>query len=491
MIKLITPGSYDFGEPAVSMIPFSQRGLVGADKHGFLKRASNAFMAKLANFKPLPGEVPVHIIALGSTEAYGPNRNGDGFEADVCRKYAHTFEKHAHYFRNHQNKDPKKSYGRVKFAAFNEDMQRIELIAVLNATKEAAARNGGLIADLELAKLAKHEDVPTSMGTHVPYDICSGCGHKARFRREYCDEKQCTKYGGLKHNIGRTFDDGHTMHARNPSADWFDISTVGRNADRISFNLGVLDGYRDMLKAASDHTMLKVSGAAWAERCGVTLPGWVLLQNEPWMGKGMVRQLKAAGLLIEAEDAIQQEKIAANPLPFQSQVRRSVDFSAVQHEKLGSVLQSLHERHCLLPLTDFLVLITKESREKVAALCDTVSAALPSAVNRLVSDVDFERQLEQNPYVGDQVPGMRTRAWASKYASDLSMERTRVVERAQLAVMRNVQPVMFTKTASVTPSAEGLAREYALYEIAFLAAQPEDASLQRTADYIVQHNYAQ
>lgn len=163
MIKLIEPGSQDFREPSVQMVKMSNRGLVGNDLRSFVKRAGHRVADVLQQIKWAKGEMPVHLIAIGATEDYGPNRNGDGFTRDTCREHHHTFKKHARFYRDHQNKDPRKSYGIVKASLWNDAMKRIELICGLNMDKEAAERNGGLVADRELQMLADGKNTPVSM----------------------------------------------------------------------------------------------------------------------------------------------------------------------------------------------------------------------------------------------------------------------------------------------------------------------------------------
>jgi hypothetical protein len=74
------------------------------------------------------------------------------------------------------NKDPAQSYGVIKLALYNEPMKRIELIKAYNGTKEAAERNGGLVADKELELLEKDGSFDTSMACRVPYDVCFPAG---------------------------------------------------------------------------------------------------------------------------------------------------------------------------------------------------------------------------------------------------------------------------------------------------------------------------
>jgi len=226
MIKVITPHSQDFGESVSSLIKISSKGLVGSDLSSFIKRAGAGTANLLKGIEFKPGEQPIHMIAIGSTEAYGPNRNGDGFKEATCRKHHDTFVKHARWYRNHKNKDPKASYGLVKASTYNDKMKRVELIVALNGTKEAAARNGGLLADKEMQKIARGDDNwGVSMACKVAYDVCSGCGNKARNRDEYCEESDCN-YGGCRSNLTKVAADGHVLHVDNPNPTWFDISDV-------------------------------------------------------------------------------------------------------------------------------------------------------------------------------------------------------------------------------------------------------------------------
>ena len=162
--------------------------MIGHDRYDLLKRASHQFLPLLDSVKFAADEVPVHLIALGASEAYGPNRNGDGFKEATCRDHHDTFVKFAKFFRNHKNKaergDP--FYGVVKASAYNEDMRRVELLCALNSEKSAAERNGGFVADVELEKIARGEDMPVSMACRVPHDVCSFCKHAAKNRDEYC-----------------------------------------------------------------------------------------------------------------------------------------------------------------------------------------------------------------------------------------------------------------------------------------------------------------
>lgn len=235
--KIIPPNIKDYEELS-GIIKFSSVDYYSS-KSKFDDKTNGIF--KDVDFKELqkPGEVLVHLVALGCVEYYGPNRWGDGFNMRVCRQYVPTFEKYAKFYRHHKNRDPKISYGVVKKAAFNDKMGRIELIVALNATKEAAERNNGLVADSELNKLNSNEPIPVSMSCLAEADVCSGCGHRAKLEKYYCTPAIC-KYGGLSVNKGKTFEDGHILYADTQAPLFFDISHVRVPADRIAYVLGTI-----------------------------------------------------------------------------------------------------------------------------------------------------------------------------------------------------------------------------------------------------------
>lgn len=164
MLKIVDNDSFNWDEePLGSIIKVSSAGLVGSDRKEFLKSASANLLDKVDSIKVTPGEELVHLIALGTTENYGPNRNGDGFSKQACKDYHHYFVKDAKVYRNHKNTDPKKSYGVVKASEFNDEMNRVELIVALNTNEKAAKANDGLVADKEMEKLASDKPMACSM----------------------------------------------------------------------------------------------------------------------------------------------------------------------------------------------------------------------------------------------------------------------------------------------------------------------------------------
>ena len=488
MIKLITPAAYDFAEPVSQLIKLSSHGLVGEDMRQLVKRAGASVMEQFNKLAFAPGEVPVHVIALGATESTGINRNGDGFKAASCRKYHPTFVKNARWFRHHSNKRKNRSYGIFKASMYNEDMGRIELIAALNGTKEAADRNGGLVADEELEKLANNEAFDVSMAASVPLDVCSSCGHKSASRREYCDESSGCPHGGLKHNIGKVFEDGHHLHADNPDPNWFDLSSVIKRADRIAMVLGRADEKEEALQKAAACQSI-IGGAELAERAGVTLPLW--MQGEgPWDSPRITGQMKIASRLIDRELTADTAPPSLFQRAFLAEVQPPrTDLPNLRQGpvKLAHLLTALAEVDCLLPPVDFLSLLQGQPVEKVAA--DAVAARLPGVFSLLAELPDLEHRLQQNPYLPEYLTTESARHWAQKQASTWSLTRPLVVERLQRSVLRQAQDVPLREKQAST-AADALAQEYALYQLGFLYAKQGSPDLDYLEELTVAANRA-
>lgn len=274
MIKIVPYQSfYGLDGPVVELVKIAASGFRGADFAEFVKRASHPLATWVKDHPPAPGEIYVHNIALGSEEKYGCNRNFDSYPSAMLQADHPTFEKYAKWYRLHKNTDPKKSYGVIKKAWFNKDLDRVETIAALNTTKEAAERNKGLIADKEMDTLESGRDLAVSQSVRVPYDECMSCGHTAKHRGEYCTHNTC-KYGGCRENLGRTFEDGFQLFVRNPKGVFFDLSNVSqdlgsRGADRTAFATG-------KVAASDDHVP---GGAELAEMLNLVPPDYLLDPN--------------------------------------------------------------------------------------------------------------------------------------------------------------------------------------------------------------------
>lgn len=494
MEKIIDSGSWDFGAPTASLVKFSSGGITGHDLNVLVKRAGSEFASEIKNIKVGKDQVPVHLIAMGATEGYGPNRNGDGFKEASLQKYHDTFVKYAKHYRHHENKDPDKSYGAVKASFYNKPMRRVELLVALNSTKEAADKYGGFVADKELEKLNKGDDLAVSMACKVAYDVCSNCGNRAANRDQYCTDHDCVgsageKRGGCKNNLTKLSSDGHILHVDNPHPTFFDISTVFRPADRIAY--GNVADY--MSKAASGEIL---GGAALAEAWGVTPPAEVALIGV--QDSSVASQIKLAYKLAAAEDSLndlhsRRELQVARA--FSRDVQGSMDLEplgALGSTKFASGLSALAGLKIAIPFRDFLRLEVPETSDKHASLLQDAARQLPGVYNRLISSPDLESQIRSNPYTpAEKLASVQQRLWAGKMAEDFSLDQDSVRRRTQISAIRHLslpptlQRSKMTKEAS-SGGAEALARSYALYKLAFLSTV--NSNIELTGEMVIRQN---
>ncbi|MFC1453572.1 hypothetical protein ACFLQL_00140 [Verrucomicrobiota bacterium] len=226
--------------------------IVRDSKH-FTKQASNVFGMDYSELKPDKDHVGIHLVALGDSEHYGGNRNGDLFPKKACIEYHDTFVKNANVFRHHKNQDKAKALGTVKVSAYNEPMGRIELF--IHANKEKAAP--------ELERLEKEGSIPFSMACRVPNDRCTICG---ALRKSASDPNQCSH---VRDNLGDVFEDGKAVGTYNDEPTFFDISFVGRPADRIAWHLN---------KVATDQRIM--SSVDLAVEHGIVTPSDIIPLTE-------------------------------------------------------------------------------------------------------------------------------------------------------------------------------------------------------------------
>lgn len=483
--KIIEVGSWDkMAESPVQLVKVSSRGLVGNDRADFLKTASHVFADHFDRVKLAKDDIPIHVIAIGATEGYNCNRNGDGFKESSCRKYHDTFVKHAKFYKHHQNKDPEKSYGPVKLSAYNDAMRRIELLVLGNGSKEAADRNGGLPLDAEtIDKIEKRADVAVSMACRIAHDVCSNCHNKAASRAEYCTEETCYNpetgrhMQGCRDGLTKLAEDGFQQYVDNPDPLFFDISQVHRPADRTAY--GWKADY--MQKAASE---TRAMGGAELAEVYARQNGYDLLSPSASASERLIaRQVKLAHQLASIEQNLltgltDADKALARA--FAPSLRKQANFSILG--KTGSAqhatgLAALAGQAIVLTLTDFVQAISGESHEKTAGIVASVSQAMPGVYGRLAADPGLESALRSNIVrPAESLAPVRQRDWAEKLASDLSLSPAAIrarVERSAIFSAPSPSLAGRIKIACAGP-AEDLARQYALYTVSALSAMPSE-----------------
>jgi hypothetical protein len=191
------------------------------------------------------GQTDALVIALGAYEGTGANRNGDIFKEAACADHYKTFirsgkkGKDGKYDgralnRHHKNKPEDPKYGNIKAAAYNKNMKRIELVIGLDNDKCAE----------EIQKLAEGKQINVSMAAKVAYDKCTWCGYEAK------DDKHRCKH--IPKELGEINKRGEMCSMDNVDPKWFELSIVGRPADRIGMSLKLASD-SNYIKTASDY----------------------------------------------------------------------------------------------------------------------------------------------------------------------------------------------------------------------------------------------
>ena len=469
MFKVATPDSWNFGEQYSQLLKLASGGFRGADRSAFIKRASHAFANIVDTIKFAKDETPVHIIAMGATEAYGPNRNGDGFKMAALRKYAQTFVDNAKNYRNHKNKDPKKAYGQVKAAHVNEDMKRVELIVTFWNTKEAAEKRGDLYAgDKVLEMVDAGKDIPWSMACRVPYDICASCFNKAASRADYCTEDTCIspegyRRGGCRNNLTKVAEDGFQNHVDNDQPSFFDISHLiigdsmpGRPADRIAY--GGLASY--LHKQASGATQ---GGADLAEAYGM----W-----DTELTQQSTKLAHLASILADYEQLPDTARTNALAVSFHPSVLGPI--GPLPYGQKSAAWSAL-AAECVMPSVSQFLAWELGSSEKAAAIAAKVAQHLPGIYSRLTESGELINILPNNPYeVSAELPSANQRTWAKAASAGYSFNLANVEQRVTRAVLHQIAPPQLKKAAdgNTDAEAEKLAKRYAIFKLAVLSKMP-------------------
>lgn len=140
----------------------------------------------------------VLVNAMGASEYYGSNINGDAFtEASLIHRpddwtknplidavkskswpYGYPTFYDAYPYAHHRNKDPSRAFGEVELAAWNDHMKRVELVIRLDKDK---CDKFGATGVWDKIKNGGYPDV--SMGCKVPFDTCCICLNWDEYRK--------------------------------------------------------------------------------------------------------------------------------------------------------------------------------------------------------------------------------------------------------------------------------------------------------------------
>lgn len=459
-LKTFSPSGWDLGsEPTISVVKSGSRGLRGNDLAEFIKKAGDEAACRFAQIEPKPGEHYLHILAMGCTEVISPNRNGDGWKQAILIESHPTFVKYGHWHRNHKIGENDGIYGKVRASWYNHKMGRVELIAGLFETQKAASayhQKRGRVADKELTILGRGQELPTSMSGLVPHDFCSGCRHKAKGRDNYCREDIC-KYGGLYHNIGRVFEDGHHLHADNPSTKFIDISGIFNEdtlqpdlqADRIAYVLG----------------QLKTASAVILDRQTPPMVALEMFEGSYW---GM-KQAKALQEMIEYEKE-PGLSYRGSALPANHPV-------GLKNPETHAMLNSLAKKGICLSLRDFAAVL-----DLPAEAADSAALYAKTALRKLSKHYTLDELLNNNPFRFENCGAEMSREALFSIAPEA------VRKRAWLDVGLENEP---QNQAVESDGGEALADLHALYRLGFGASLEKSPKLGLHLSTLARQNLSQ
>jgi hypothetical protein len=228
-----------------------------------LEKVAYPLLPKVAEFaerlRHSPNKVHILVNALGASEYWGENINGDIFEEKSLihdgPDYGYKTFYNAGIFQHHTNKDINKSFGKILLSEWNPLMKRVELIIALD--RDLAEING---ARSIIEKIDSGEFPDISMGCKVPYDLCSYC-HDAEKHREALATYDPNRHRRLSDAVlayhmvnpirglsrtsvdycehlrrmrGKILGDGRQIGMINTFPNFFDLSFVFIGADRTA-----------------------------------------------------------------------------------------------------------------------------------------------------------------------------------------------------------------------------------------------------------------
>ena len=284
--------------------------LFGSADRAFEKTAAPLLLPEVSRYisalRPRPNAQYVLLNAMGASEYWGSNINGDAFpEASLIHRpndwtgnplvdkikakdWAYGFPTFyfAHPYAHHRNKDATRAFGEVELAAWNPRMKRVELVTRVDEDK---CRQFGGEGVWDKLKAGQYPDV--SMGCKVPYDTCSICLDWDTYRKaeamfspsrdkspgdavlRYHKELQKKGKKGIrgvsitradycehaKKQMNRILPNGKKVFVYNDYPKFFDISFVFIGADKTA---------KTMMKIAGAGQEWSVPSAELAEKLG-------------------------------------------------------------------------------------------------------------------------------------------------------------------------------------------------------------------------------
>jgi len=443
MIKSFVSNTSTFNEQVARIVDVSTTGI----DRGWMSKRAAAGIFNSIDLKPREGFTPVHLIAMGDTDVYGMNSNGDCWykEAELLKAKdgsgktfqlktalkdrCKTFEKNAKVYRSHENKDPKQASGDVSHAAHNDVMHRVELIVELPDDKWGD----------DLQKIAMDEDTTWSMAANVPYDVCNYCLNKAASRASYC--------GHAKHHLAEITKEGHKIGVVNDYPVFFDISRVAVPADQIA---------RSLMKAAGAGTPDLLS-----QTFNIPLIDPITLMPISFDKAAVLKKLSSIEKEIECGMVpMEGVEVPDAPSGFMSAC------GSMPRSGVGDILGGLGDMKVTLNINDFMKLIMGKNYSTVAPDTDEAKGMLPGIFSKLHSEGELGGDMPMLPTGNGALPSIITNMMNSMVPG-MSLGEEPVRRRVIIRVIRGGKPGIETKKASAGSERAGkIAKIYAMYKLA-------------------------
>ena len=455
--KRLRAAYWENDKPAAHLLNIFSRGFDSVQLEKIA--ASDALTA--FNIKPEIGSASIHLITTGAGEYYSANHNADYFNESSRKvkfpegfvkeamlgggleEYHSTFLKYGAVYRDHFNsKKGGTPEGEIVWEKYNRDMHRGELVIKVKEEKW----------EPELEKLAKEEPVYFSMGCGVPEDICSICSNRAANRSSYCQHLRFQKLAILE--------DGSMVFAYNDKPHFHDISLVAKPADRIAFGLQKV---ASATKFVEDEAGLylptslvrAISSKKEADRYEILQKLAKLEENVAKNSNAELRTLTESFI----KTAEEEDKI----------VKELKDFP---QEKLFSSL--INNNSMLTPNTFVSIVLKKKPSEVEGA--EGFPKALKSIFSDLLENGDFKDLTEDGSYMpGISFPDREIEDKVKGLSESLSLNeepvRHRIIKITVTGIPKMDKESMMDEPTS---AAKYLAKEYAKYQLTFLANSKKD-----------------
>lgn len=450
MYKVWSPYGFSWYDDPIKIVRFTSRGI---DRTWVKSANAGCFATEFDNIQLAPNHTLIHIAPTADYEKYSCNVNGDAFERHENIARHHTFLKGA-AFREHDHDDVSRSFGQPVASAYNDAVNRTEILVDVDNTK-----NASVIENLEAGRMVKW-----SMSCRVPYDICNvpGCGNKATSRVGPCDQSaDIPSPGYCKHasnQLGAILKNGHRVAVLNYKPTFFDISQVGMPAEVLAISLG----FRKAASAGeSTPVPYGMSGTELAYTLGLDKPLYIEASLPSDFALKLAMARKMAEMEKEVHGEVGYKDIAAGVPESGATVIKKLRDNKVDVNK---AMCALRKKNAMMSLDQFVYLTGITSEEKLASarkLLPNLFTYLNS--KSLLSDV-------ANDGTFDTYSGFdkNASAIAEELAPRLSLDNTHVIRR-----MMTAPTVIFPAAISgveVDAETENVLRKYAAYQLSELVA---------------------